>query len=98
MKKEEKSIRMSWPNYAYIRDLIERQRELLHQGFQASLDFIPQQSIKDIRRGLVSARDTAHQLFQNKTRSLGICWRNYVLLPHRLTRIIQENQCENFGD
>ena len=62
----QKPIHMSYHTYVYLRDLIVRGREMLHHDFISAHDFIPPQSAKDIRNGLVSGRQIANDIFREK--------------------------------
>ncbi len=61
-----KPARMTWPTYVYLRDLIMKGRDSLHHDFLTAHEFIPPQSNKDMRKGLVSARQTATDIFREK--------------------------------
>ncbi len=65
-KQSNTTFRMSWTTYVYLRDLIDKGRDALHRDFLIAHTFIPPQSPKDIRKGLVSARQIATEIFREK--------------------------------
>src|SRR5271157_1164127 len=59
----DKPIRMTWPNYYYLRSLVEHQQEVLERNYHVALSFIPSEKFDPKRE---SGSDKAHRIFSDE--------------------------------